>query len=82
MNWAVISWHSILLVPLLLFETELLQGSTWGWTCRVISCILSTRCSFLPNKNAVFQDYNAPIHRAETVQSWFEEHEVELQHFP
>jgi hypothetical protein len=30
--------------------------------------------------DAVFQDYSAPIHRAGTVQSWFEEHEGELQH--
>jgi hypothetical protein len=35
-----------------------------------------------PNNDAVFQDNNAPIHRAQTVQSWFEEHEGELQHLP
>jgi hypothetical protein len=35
-----------------------------------------------PNNNAVFQDNNAPIHTAGTLQSWFEEYEVELQHLP
>jgi hypothetical protein len=34
------------------------------------------------NNDAVIQDDNAPIHTAETVQSWFEEHEGELQHLP
>jgi hypothetical protein len=35
--WAAISWYSILLVPLLPFMVELLQGSTWtGW---LIGCI-------------------------------------------
>jgi hypothetical protein len=33
-----------------------------------------------PNNDAVFKDDNAPIHTAETVQSWFEEHEGEPQH--
>jgi hypothetical protein len=35
-----------------------------------------------PNNDAVFQDENVPIHIAGTVQSWFEEHEGELQHRP
>jgi hypothetical protein len=34
-----------------------------------------------PN-NAVFQGDNASIYTAATVQSWFEEHEGELQHLP
>jgi hypothetical protein len=33
-----------------------------------------------PNSNAAFQDDNVPIHTARTVQSWFEEHEGEIQH--
>jgi hypothetical protein len=32
--------------------------------------------------DAVFQDDNVQLHTAGTVQSWFEEHEGELQHFP
>jgi hypothetical protein len=38
--------------------------------------------TLFPNKDAVFQGDNAPIHTAETVQSWFEEHEGELRHLP
>jgi hypothetical protein len=34
------------------------------------------------NKGAVFQDCSARIHTDRTVQSWFEEHEDELQHLP
>jgi hypothetical protein len=33
------------------------------------------------NNDAVFQDGNAPIHIAGTVQSWFEEHQGE-HHLP
>jgi hypothetical protein len=38
--------------------------------------------TLFPNNGAVYQDDNAPIHTARTVQSWFEEHEGELQHLP
>jgi hypothetical protein len=36
--------------------------------------------TLFPDNDAVFQDGSAPIHTAEAVQSWFEEHEGELQH--
>jgi hypothetical protein len=35
-----------------------------------------------PNNNATLQEDNSPIHTARSVQSWFEEHEDALQHFP
>jgi hypothetical protein len=38
--------------------------------------------TLFPNNNAFFQNGNAPIHTPGTVQSWFEEHESELQHLP
>jgi hypothetical protein len=38
--------------------------------------------TLLMNNETVFQDDNAPIHTAGTLQSWFEEHEGELQHHP
>jgi hypothetical protein len=34
------------------------------------------------NNDALFQEDNTPIHIAGTVQSWFREHEGELQHLP
>jgi hypothetical protein len=37
--------------------------------------------TLIPN-DAVFQDDNAPVHIAGTVQSWFQEHEIQLQHLP
>jgi hypothetical protein len=38
--------------------------------------------TLIPKKVAVFQANSVPIHTAGTVQSWFEEHEGELQHLP
>jgi hypothetical protein len=36
----------------------------------------------LMNNDSVFQDDNALIHTAGTVQLWFEQHKGEFQHFP
>jgi hypothetical protein len=38
--------------------------------------------TLFPNNYSVFQDDNDRIHTGGTVPSWFEEHEVELQHLP
>jgi hypothetical protein len=49
MVWAAISWYSVLLVPLLPFMAELLQGSAWpGWVIRCFHDldVISEWCSF------------------------------------
>jgi hypothetical protein len=38
--------------------------------------------TLFPNNDGVSQEDNASIHTAGTVQSWFDEHEGELQHLP
>jgi hypothetical protein len=76
--WAE-SWYNILLVPLLHFTAELLQESVQaGWVIRCIPC--SRR--YFRITMLFFEDDNVPIHTAGTVQSWFGEHESELQHLP
>jgi hypothetical protein len=59
--------------------TELLQGVTW--TGLVMRCIHPMIQILFQKNDVVFQDYNAPIHTAGIVQSLFEGHEAELQHF-
>jgi hypothetical protein len=74
--WAAILWYSILLVPLLPFMAEILQGSTWtGW---VISHIPWSRFYFW-NNDAVFKTIS-PFTQLERFKSWSEEHEGELQY--
>jgi hypothetical protein len=38
--------------------------------------------TLFPNNEPVFKQDSSPIHTAGTVQSWFEEHEGELQYLP
>jgi hypothetical protein len=77
--WATILWYNILLVPLLPFMEELLQGSTWtGWLIRCAPIIPT----LFPNNDAVFKEDNVPYLRSSNCQSWFEEHESKIQYFP
>jgi hypothetical protein len=52
-----------------------------AWTCWFNQLHPMIQMLFLKN-DAVFQDDSSYIHTAGTVQSWFEEHEGELQHLP
>jgi hypothetical protein len=69
MVWAAVSLYSIPLVPMAKLLVVHVQ-------------LHPTFQMLFTNNDAVFQDNNAPIHTAGTVQSWFEEHEGELQHLP
>jgi hypothetical protein len=77
--WFGQQYRGILLVPLLPFMTELLQGRMWtGW---VIRCILWSRRYFWTTVQ--FSKMTVPpSHTAGNVQSWFEEHEGKLQYLP
>jgi hypothetical protein len=59
---------------LLPFMAELLQESQY--VDRLGSQVHFMIQMLFPQNDAVFQDDNAPIHRAGTVQSWFKEHET------
>jgi hypothetical protein len=74
MVWAAISWYSILLFTL---HGRITAREYVDRLCNQVHPILQM---LFPNNDAVFQDDNTPIHTAGTVQSWFEEHEGELQH--
>jgi hypothetical protein len=65
--WAAVLWHSILLIPLLPFMAELLQGSTYmDRLCNKVHPMMQTL--FL-NNETVFQENNVHTHAAGTV--WF-----------
>jgi hypothetical protein len=60
MFWAKISWYNILLVPLLPFMVEMLQGSMH--VDRLGNQVHSMIQALFLNNDAAFQDDNAPIH--------------------
>jgi hypothetical protein len=69
----------ILLVPLLPFMAEL--RTVREYVDKFGNRVHPMIQTLFPN-GAVSQDDNAPIHTAGSVQSWFEDHEGELQHLP
>jgi hypothetical protein len=75
MVWAAISWCSF--GPIITLHDRITARE---YVDRLGNQVHSmTQTLFLKN-DALFQHNNAPIHRAVTVQSWFEEHEHELQY--
>jgi hypothetical protein len=65
-------------VPIITLHCRITAREYVDRLCNQVHPITQT----FPNDDAVFQDDNAPIHTAATAQSWFEEHEGELQHLP
>jgi hypothetical protein len=74
MVWAAISLYSV--GPIIILHGQITASE---YVYRLGNQVHPTIQTF-PNNGAVFQDNNAPIHTAGTVQSWFEEHESECQH--
>jgi hypothetical protein len=80
MVWAAVLWYSTLLVPLLPFMAELLEGSTWaGWVIRCIHPMIQT---LFPSNDAVFQDDNAPFTQLELFSHCLKSMKVNLNIFP
>jgi hypothetical protein len=73
--WAEISWYSV--GSVITFHGRITARE---YMDRLDDQVYPMIQTLFPNNNAVFQDDNAPIHTRRTVQSWFEEHEGELQH--
>jgi hypothetical protein len=71
MVWAAISWYTILFVPLIFFIADYVERSSTQ-----VHPMVQTLFS---NYDAIFQDDSAQSDTAETVRSWFEKHEGELQ---
>jgi hypothetical protein len=75
MVWAAISWYSV--GPIIALHGRITAREYVDRLGNQVHPMIQT---LFPNNESVFQDYNAPIHTAITVQSWFQEHEGELQH--
>jgi hypothetical protein len=76
MFWTI-SWYS--LGPIINFHDRITARE---YADRLGNQVLPMIQILFLNNDADFHDGNAPIHTAGTVQSWFEEHECELQHLP
>jgi hypothetical protein len=78
MVWAAISWYSVV-GPIITLQGQITARKCVDKLGNQVHHMIQT---FFLKNGAVFQGGNGPIHRAGTVQSWFEEHESELKHLP
>jgi hypothetical protein len=76
MVWAAISLYSV--GPIITLHGKITAREYVDRLGNQLQPMIQT----FPNNDAVFQIDNTPIRTAETVQSWFEEHESEIQHLP
>jgi hypothetical protein len=77
MVWAAIVWYPV--DPIITLHGQIRARE---FVDRLDNKVQPMIHMLFPINDAVFQDDNAPIHTAETVQSWFQEHDGELQHLP
>jgi hypothetical protein len=77
MVWSAISWYSV--DPMITLHGRITAREYVDRLGKQMHPMIQ---KLLLNNDAVLQDNNAPIQTAGTVQSWYEEHEGELQHLP
>jgi hypothetical protein len=75
--WAAISWYSV--DPIITLHGRITE---MGYVDRMGNQVHYMIKTLFLNNGAIFQEDNALIHTAGTVQPWFEEHEGDLQHLP
>jgi hypothetical protein len=77
MVWAAISQYSV--GPIITLHVRITARE---YVDRLSNQVHPMIQALFPNNDAVFQDDNALIHTAKSVQSWFEEHEGNFNIFP
>ena len=77
MIWAAVSWYSA--DPIITLNGRITASDYVDILGNQVHPMI--KMMFL-NQDANFQDDDSPIHIARSIQSWFKEHEDELQHLP
>lgn len=77
MVWGTFSWHGR--APLVVFEGIVDSNDYLSLLKREL---LPEVRRIFPEGRAIFQDDNAPIHRAKIVREWFSQHSAILTHLP
>jgi hypothetical protein len=77
MVWAAVSWYSV--GPIITLHGRI---TVWEYVGRLANQVHLMIRTLFPNKDAVFQDDNAPFTHWNCSVMVFEEHEGKLQHLP
>jgi len=76
MIWAAVSWYSV--CPIITLNGRLTASDYVD----IFRNQMHPVDHMFPTNDAIFQDVKSRIHRARSMQSWFEEHKDTLQHLP
>ena len=74
--WVAISWYSA--DPVITLNDQI----TASYYVDILGSQVHPMVQMFPNSAAIFKNDSSPIHKSRSVQSWFEEHEDVLKHFP
>jgi len=76
MIWVAISWYST--DPIIILNDQI----TASYYMDILGSQVHPMVQMFPNGATIFKNDSSPIHKSRSVQSWFEEHEDVLKHFP